>query len=90
MQHSNIVLCTLSVPVGHSSSTAPSTEQHSAAPSQPSVGQHSPAPTVPSVELSFLKKATNDFSIHNTIGRGGFSVVFEVSVTNCSIMGLKY
>lgn len=66
--------------VFHSSSGVPSTEGHSAAPSQPSIGQGSPAPTVRSVELSFLKKVTNDFSIHNTIGRGGFSVVFEVSI----------
>nr|CAB3488385.1 unnamed protein product [Digitaria exilis] len=65
------------VSVVHISTTTTSTEQRSAGPSQHSVGEGSPAPTVPFVELSFLKKSTNDFSVHNTIGRGGFSVVFE-------------
>ncbi|CAO2043884.1 unnamed protein product [Urochloa humidicola] len=77
------------ISVVHSSSTVPSTEQHSAAPSQLSLGQHNPAPIVPSVELSFLKKATNDFSIHNTIGRGGFSIVFEGILPNGRKVAVK-
>ncbi|CAN6229700.1 unnamed protein product [Urochloa humidicola] len=77
------------ISVVHSSSTVPSTEQHSAAPSQPSLGQHNSAPIVPSVELSFLKGATNDFSKHNAIGRGGFSVVFEGILPNGRKVAVK-
>jgi len=65
--------------VQSASSGVPSTELRRP-PLVPSVGQRSPVLNVPSVELSTLRRTTNDFSVDNAIGRGGFSTVFEVRV----------
>ncbi|RLM65889.1 hypothetical protein C2845_PM16G21060 [Panicum miliaceum] len=48
-----------------------------------------PAPTVPSVELSSMKAATKDFHKNNIIGRGGFGIVYEGSLSDGQKVAIK-
>lgn len=61
---------------------------HSASPSVPSTELRRP-PSVPSVDLSSLRRATNDFSADNVIGRGGFSTVFEGNLADGTKVAVK-
>ncbi|XP_066350085.1 G-type lectin S-receptor-like serine/threonine-protein kinase At4g27290 [Miscanthus floridulus] len=74
--------------VQSASSGVPSTELRRP-PLVPSVGQRSPVLNVPSVELSTLMRTTNDFSVDNVIGRGGFSTVFEGNLTDGRKVAVK-
>ncbi|CAD6259448.1 unnamed protein product [Miscanthus lutarioriparius] len=68
--------------------SVPSTELRRP-PSVASAGQPSPVLNVSSAELSALRRATNDFSVDNVIGRGGFSAVFEGILTDGRKVAVK-